>query len=127
MRQPSTLTLFILLLIVVIVASIALSGFFVDWLWFDSLGFGTVFATVWKTKVAAFGIAAGLSWTVLVLNGLLAARTPVLRVQHLRLIKNRGDREGLPEVIDLSLETLPWRTSVLIFATVFSLVFGLVE
>jgi uncharacterized membrane protein (UPF0182 family) len=85
MRQSTLLTLF-LVLIAVIVSCAVLSGFLVDWLWFDSLGFGAVFLTVWKAKLAAFGIAVGLSWLVLALNGLLAARSPVLRVQHLRLV-----------------------------------------
>ena len=33
----------------------------VDWLWLDTLGYGALFATMWHTKLAAFGIAAGLS------------------------------------------------------------------
>ncbi len=126
MRQSTILTLFILL-IAVIVAFVALSGFLADWLWFDSLGFGTVFATVWKAKGAAFGIAAGVSWVVLAVNGLLAARTPPLRVRQLRLVLNPRDSERLPEVIEFSPETLPWRTIVLAFATVLSLVLGLVQ
>jgi uncharacterized membrane protein (UPF0182 family) len=56
MRQSTLLMLFILL-IAVIVSCAVLSGFLVDWLWFDALGFGAVFITVWKAKLAAFGIA----------------------------------------------------------------------
>jgi uncharacterized membrane protein (UPF0182 family) len=52
MRQSTILGLFILL-IVVIAAVAVLSGFLVDWLWFDSLGFGPIFLTVWKAKLAA--------------------------------------------------------------------------
>lgn len=126
MRQSTLLMLFILL-IAVIVSCAVLSGFLVDWLWFDALGFGAVFITVWKAKLAAFGIAAGLSWLVLAINGLLAARSPVLRVRHLRLVTNPRAGEGLPEVIDLSLEAVPWRTIVLAFATVLGLVLGLVQ
>jgi uncharacterized membrane protein (UPF0182 family) len=74
MRQSTLLMLFILL-IAVIVSCAVLSGFLVDWLWFDALGFGAVVITVWKAKLAAFGIAAGLSWFVLAINGLLAARS----------------------------------------------------
>src|SRR5262245_49599170 len=126
MRQSTFLTLF-MVLIAVIITFAALSGFLVDWLWFATLGFDAVFLTVWKAKLAVFGIAAGLSWVVLTVNGLLAARTPGLRVRHLHLVRNLGDRERLPEVIDLSLESLPWRTIVLVFATVLGLVFGLVQ
>jgi uncharacterized membrane protein (UPF0182 family) len=126
MRQFTILALF-LVLIAVVVAFTALSGFLVDWLWFAALGFGTVFITVWKARAAAFGIAAGVSWVVLAGNGLLAARIPTLRVRQLRLVLNPRDREGLPEVIEFSPETLPWRTIVLVFATVLSLVLGLVQ
>ena len=30
-----------------------LTWFLVDWLWFEMLGFGAVFATVWHTQLAA--------------------------------------------------------------------------
>src|SRR5690349_16029332 len=126
MRQSTLLTLF-LVLIVVIVSCAVLSGVLVDWLWFDALGFGAVFLTVWKAKLAAFGIAGGLSWLVLALNGLLAARSPVLRVRHLRLVTNPRAGEGLPEVLDLSLEAVPWRTIMLVFATALGLGLGLVQ
>src|SRR5262245_25275613 len=126
MRQ-STILVFFLVLIAVGVAFTALSGFLVDWLWFAALGFGTVFITVWKAKLAAFGVAAGVSWVVLAVNGLLAVRTPTLRTRQLRLVLNPRDHEGLPEVIEFSPETLPWRTIVLVFATVLSLVLGLVQ
>src|SRR5712691_9950369 len=115
MRQTAALVLF-LLLIAVVVAFTALSGFLVDWLWFDSLGFGPVFVTVWKAKVTAFGVAASISGIVLAVNGLLATRTPVLRGRHLRLVTHPRDGEGLPEVMTLSFETFPWRAIVLVFA-----------
>src|SRR5712692_1147008 len=126
MRQTAALVLF-LLLIAVVVAFAALSNFLVDWLWFDALGFGTVFITVWKAKLATFGVAAGVSWVVLAVNGLLAARTPTVRARQLRLVINPRDSEGLPEVIEFSPETLPWRTIVLVFATVLGLVLGLAQ
>jgi uncharacterized membrane protein (UPF0182 family) len=125
MRQ-STILMLVLLLIAVIVTFGVLSGLLVDWLWFDALGFGAVFLTVWKAKLATFGIATGLSWAALAVNGLLAIRTPIRQIRRLHLVRNLGDRERLPEVIDLSLETLPWRTIVLVFAAVLGLVFGLV-
>jgi uncharacterized membrane protein (UPF0182 family) len=43
------------------------------------------------------------------------------------LVLNPRDNEKLPEVIELSPETLPWRTIVVVFATVLSFVFGLVQ
>ncbi|MBI3802053.1 MAG: UPF0182 family protein [Deltaproteobacteria bacterium] len=126
MRQRAALVLF-LLLIAVVVSFAALSDFLVDWLWFDALGFGAVFVTAWQARVAAFVVAAGISWVVLAANGLLAARASTVRVRKLRLVRNLGNGEGLPEVIDLSLEALPWRMIVLVFATLLSGVFGLYQ
>jgi uncharacterized membrane protein (UPF0182 family) len=126
MRKFTSLTL-VVLFIVVLVSCAALSDFLVDWLWFDSLGFSAVFITIWKAKLATFGIAAGLSCLVLAINGLLAARSPVLRVQHLRLVTTPRAGEGRPEIIDLSLENVPWRAIVLVFATVLGLMFGLIQ
>src|SRR5258708_3286530 len=126
MRQFTILVLF-LLLIAVSAAAAVLSGFLVDWLWFDSLGFGPVFVTVWKAKVTAFGVAASVSGIVLAVNGLLAVRTPALRGRHLRLVTHPRDGEGLPEVITLSFETFPWRAIVLVFAIALGLVLGLVQ
>src|SRR5262249_58189843 len=124
MRRPATVILFALL-IAVVMAFAVLSDLLVDWLWFDALGFGPVFVTVWQAKVAAFAVAAGVSWVVLAVNGLLAARAPALRVRKLRLVRNVGNGEELPEVIDLSLEALPWREIMLTFASVLGPVLGL--
>src|SRR5262247_3375722 len=126
MRQRVAFVLFIVFIAVVISVA-ALSDFLVDWLWFDALGFGPVFVTVWQATVAAFAVAAGVSWVVLAVNGLLAARAPALRVRKLRLVRNVGNGEELPEVIDLSLEALPWRLIVLTFASVLGPVLGLVQ
>lgn len=126
MRPRATLVFF-LLFIAAVGCFAALSGVLVDWLWFDALGFGTVFVTMWKAKLAAFGIAAGISWVILATNGLLAMRPPALRAQHLRLVTTARDGEGLPEVLNLSLEAVPWRTIVPVVAAVFALVLGLVQ
>src|SRR6185369_12144070 len=125
--RPSTILTLLTLLIVALASCAVLSGLLVDWLWFAALGFGAVFLTVWAAKLVAFGIAASISWIVLAGNGLLAARTPPQRVRPLRLVLTPPDNEKLPEVIELSPETLPWRTIVLGFATVLSFVFGLVQ
>jgi uncharacterized membrane protein (UPF0182 family) len=47
MRRPATLILFALH-IAAVVAFAVLSDLLVDWLWFDALGFGPVFVTVWR-------------------------------------------------------------------------------
>jgi len=51
------------------------SRFFVDLLWFSSMGLRDVFTTRWLTVFAVFVSASGLSFILLLLNGLTAART----------------------------------------------------
>ncbi|MBI3303898.1 MAG: UPF0182 family protein [Deltaproteobacteria bacterium] len=126
MRQSAAVVLFATLLVVVVVSVATVSGVLVDWLWFDALGFGAVFITMWKAKLAAFGIAAGVSGGALAVNGLLAACTPALRVRRLRLVRDHEGSEGLPDLFDLSPENFPWRMIVLAFATVLGLLLGLV-
>lgn len=127
MRHTTAVGLFVTLLLAIIGFVAVLSGFLVDWLWFSALGFGAVFTTVWQAKVISFGIAASISWGILTVNGLLAARTPASRLRRLHLVRDAGRSGELQEVFDLSLEHFPWRTIVLMFATVFSLLLGLAQ
>jgi uncharacterized protein len=94
-----------------------LTGFLVDWLWFDTLGFGAVFATVWHTKLAVFGIATAATALALAVNGLLAVGAPILQPRRLRVTRVRRDDDTiLPEVVEFSPEDLPWRRLVLVGA-----------
>src|SRR5215211_2866524 len=49
-------------------------GYYTDWLWFESLGFGSVYATVLLTQVAIFLVAAFSFFILLAVNVLLARR-----------------------------------------------------
>ena len=103
------------------------SGLLVDWLWFDMLGFGGVFATTWGTKLIVFGVAAVLSAALLALNGVLAARTqPPPQPRRLRLMRGNGV-EGLPDILELSPENLPWRLIVVALAVVLGLFIGVAQ
>src|SRR4029450_1180963 len=95
-------------IIVILVILAILSRFFVDLLWFDTLGFRAIFTTTWLTVVIVFVIATLLSTILLVINGLIALGTTA---------GSRGPRsfrvvgrntQGLPEVIELSLDKIPW-------------------
>ena len=59
-------------LIAILVMLAILSRFFVDLLWFDSLGFRAVFTTVWLTMIVVFAIASVLSSALLLLSGFIA-------------------------------------------------------
>src|SRR4051794_24908843 len=56
-------------------------GYYTDWLWFESLGFGSVYATVLLTQVAIFLVAA-LSFFVLLALNVLLARRLARRLEH---------------------------------------------
>jgi uncharacterized membrane protein (UPF0182 family) len=114
--------------IAVLVVFIVFSRFLVDLLWFSSLGFRAVFTTTWLTELAVFAVATGLSGAILLLNGLIAARntsTGGRRARGFRVI-GRG-REGLPEVIELSLDRLPWRLIISAAALLIGLLIGLAQ
>jgi len=126
-RRTVPLVVLATLIIVAFVSFSTLTELLVDWLWFGSLGFGEVFGTVWRTKLFVFVIAAGVSWTVLTANGLVAVRARPPRVRRLRVVRGNGGIEGLPEVLELSLENIPWRAIVLAVATLLSLFIGLAQ
>jgi uncharacterized membrane protein (UPF0182 family) len=54
MKKPSPLAITLTILAVITGALVALSGFYVDWLWFESVGFTGVWSTVLTTKIALF-------------------------------------------------------------------------
>jgi uncharacterized protein len=126
MKQASLIVAALVIVLLVILA--VLSRFFVDLLWFDTLGFRAVFTTIWLAKVVIFGIATGLSIALLLLNGLIAARTPPAgsrRPRGFRVV-GRG-REGLPEVIEFSPENLPWRLIITAIAVLLGLFIGVAQ
>ena len=74
MKKPSPLALTFIILAVLAGALVALSGFYVDWLWFKSVGFTDVWSTVLTTKVSLFFAAGLLTSLVISLNIYLAFR-----------------------------------------------------
>ena len=75
MKKPSPLALTFIILAVIAGVLVALSGVYVDWLWFKSVGFTGVWSTVLTTKVALF-IAFGLiTSSIISLNIFLAFRS----------------------------------------------------
>ena len=75
MKKPSPLALTFIILAVIAGVVVALSGVYVDWLWFKSVGFTAVWSTVLTTKVALF-IAFGLiTSSIISLNVFLAFRS----------------------------------------------------
>jgi uncharacterized membrane protein (UPF0182 family) len=126
MRRSAALFVLATLFVALLLLVIALSEVLVDWLWFNTLGFGAVFSTVWRTKLSVFGIAAGISSALLAVNGLLAARAAdVPHIRRLRLVRGNGGGIELPEFLEFSTDKLPWRTIVLGGAALLGLLIGL--
>ncbi len=74
MKKPSPLALTLIILAVIAGALVALSGLYVDWLWFKSVGFTGVWTTVLTTKAALFVIAGLLTSLVITSNVYIAYR-----------------------------------------------------
>jgi hypothetical protein len=115
------------LLIIIFISFSTLTAFLVDWLWFDSLGFSTVFATTWRAKVILFGSAAVISAVLLALNGVVAGRLRPVRVRPLRILRSDGTPLEFPELLNFSSTSLPWRPLVLALAAVLGLFIGLAQ
>ncbi|HEY7220721.1 MAG TPA: UPF0182 family protein, partial [Candidatus Binatia bacterium] len=115
-------------IVAIVVMFFVLSRFFVDLLWFSSLGFRAVFTTTWLTMLAVFVIASVVSAAILLLNGFIAAKTtPGARrgPQNLRIIGRSA--QGLPEIIELSFDKLPWRLIIAGVALVLGFFIGLAQ
>jgi uncharacterized membrane protein (UPF0182 family) len=114
-------------IVLVVIVSAVLSRFFVDLLWFSSLGFRSVFTTIWLTKAAVFVVAAGPSSAILLFNGLIAVSrdSGTSRRRHFRVV-GRG-AEGLPEVIEFSLDNIPWKWLILAVALLLGIFIGIAQ
>jgi uncharacterized protein len=108
-----------------VISTAAVSGVLVDWLWFRSLGFESVFSTAWVARLKVFAFVAIPSGLFLAANGLLAARARGPLVRRLRMVRMNGDPEGMPEFLELSLERFPWRILVLAVAALLAFFVGL--
>jgi uncharacterized membrane protein (UPF0182 family) len=106
--------------VAVLVVFFVFSRFFVDLLWFSSLGFRSVFTTTWLTSLGVFVVAGGVSCAILLLNGFIAAQARSFRVLG-------RSAEGLPEIIELSLDKLPWRIIITAVALLVGLFIGFAQ
>ena len=115
-------------IVAVLVIFFVFSRFFVDLLWFSTLGFRSVFTTTWLTVLAVFVVASGLSSAILMLNGFIAAGVTSAgptRRQSFRIV-GRG-AQGLPEVIELSLDKLPLHMIITAAALIVGVFIGLAQ
>ena len=73
-KKPSPLAITFIILAVIVAALVSLSSFYIDWLWFESVGFTSVWSTVLLTKVALFVVAGLVTSVIITLNVYLAFR-----------------------------------------------------
>ena len=74
MKKPSPLALTLIILAILAGALVALSGVYVDWLWFKSVGFTSVWTTVLTTKIVLFIVAGLVTSSIISINIFLAYR-----------------------------------------------------
>ena len=73
-KKPSPLAITFIILAVIVAALVSLSSFYIDWLWFESVGFTSVWSTVLLTKIALFVVAGLVTSVIITLNVYLAFR-----------------------------------------------------
>src|SRR5262249_8104939 len=104
----------LLILAVALIATLVilalLSRFLVDLLWCDSLGLSAVFRTVGLTMIVVSAIASVFSSGLLLLRGFIAAGATAAGSAGRRGFRVVGrNAQGLPELIEFSLDKIPWR------------------
>jgi hypothetical protein len=100
-----------------------ISSILVDWAWFTSLGFESVFITVLGAKLALFATVFAISAAVLWVNGAVAARAFRAR-NYLRPANSpwaQYESNELPAVIERFVRRLPWNWLVAVAAIVVGL------
>jgi uncharacterized membrane protein (UPF0182 family) len=91
-----------------------LKGAYTEWLWFDSLGYGSVYATILKTRVLVFFLAAIIFCLLFLGNLVLAAR-----------LAPKTEAHFWPWEIVRRLQPI-LRLNLILVTTVLSVIFGLV-
>jgi uncharacterized protein len=122
--RPRTIVLG-LVAVVVLVGGILLSitdQFFVDLLWFRTLGYGSVFATTIKAEVAIFAAVWLFAFAAMVVSGLAAVALSRDR-ERLRVVRRPGEGAeiNLPELIRTLGDRVPWRTIVIVGSAVLAI------
>ena len=94
----------------------------VDLLWFDSLGYGSVFRTTIGAEVAVFAIVWLAAFAAIAGSGLIALGATRER-ERLRVVRRPDEmvEVNLPELIRTLTERIPWRILVIAAAAVLAL------
>ena len=106
-RKLGTLPITIAVLAVIAVILVSLSGFYVNYLWFKSVDYGSVWSTLITTKVALF-IVFGLATSLIIMTNVLIAyrKRPIyvpLTVEADNLERYRTQIEPIKKIVAIGL------------------------
>ena len=106
-RKLGTLPITIAVLAVIAVILVSLSGFYVNYLWFKSVDYGSVWSTLITTKVALF-IVFGLATSLIIMTNVLIAyrKRPIyvpLTVEADNLERYRTQIEPIKKIVGIGL------------------------
>ncbi|RMF83252.1 MAG: UPF0182 family protein [Nitrospinota bacterium] len=107
LRQKSIIILGGIILLTLIVLSL-MTQFFVDWLWFDALGYLAVFQKTYLAKIGLFLVATLLSFAFLFLNGFLVHRFTTPRHQIRQVFTDPTELRTIPDLVQYLGSRLPW-------------------
>ena len=116
----------IIALAAIFIVALLLLGFgdqlLVDLLWFDSLGYGSVFRTIIGAQVGVFAIVWLVAFIAIAASGLIALGATRER-ERLRVVRRPDEmvEVNLPELIRTIGERIPWRILVIVAAAVLAL------
>ena len=112
------ISLVALLIAAMVTLSIA-DEFIVDWLWFGSLGFGSIFATRLIARCGVFVVVWAVAFGAIFLSGSAALGLSRER-ERLRVVRRNGEftEINLPEIIRQLGDRIPWRALTAVAALV---------
>ena len=108
-------------IVTLIVLSVA-DTFLIDYLWFNSLGFGRVFDTIVTAQVGIFAAVWAVAFVAIAASGFAAISLTHER-ERLRVVRRPDEvvEVNLPELIRTFSDRIPWRLLVLIGAAVLAI------
>ncbi len=122
MRPRTLLFIVAAIIIAALVILSLLDQFFVDLLWFRSLGYESVFATEIIAEVAIFAAVWVIAFVAILISGLVAIGLSRDR-ERLRVVRrpDQMSEVNLPELIRALGERVPWKTIVAIAAAILAI------
>ncbi|MFM0175375.1 UPF0182 family membrane protein [Paraburkholderia sediminicola] len=104
-----------------------ITGILVDWLWFSSIGYGSVFWTILSARALLFASVFAVSACAVWLSGILAHRYARVDTSRAKAAGPSGVTEVTGDLAELVAPRVPWRASIACAAVVSGLVIAASE